>query len=363
MLTYYPPQIEEEKIENGKDPLFDKAVDLILETGMASTTFIQRKLSVGYARSAKILDEIEIAGLIGPSNGAKPRQILITGTAGQWKLSNPPPKPKVTEDDEPPIKWNKTKYADNKSELLEIKLGIDDKDKPVNFNLEKYGNILVAGCQFTSIVDLMNNVLVESMAKYSPEELRVVAIDGLRGDLITPYKGNNYIASHLLTPLIVEPEKAISAFKWTVCEIERRCKSLYEIGAKDINEYNDKTEGIKMPKILLLVNWLNWILMFSPSESEDNLYRIMAQGKKCGIYVILGTDYLNLRIYKQLISSIPAKLVFRPTDKKLAKDTGIPESFELTSPDEAILSSIFEENKKVKIENLDHKKIYEEIFE
>ena len=62
------------------DPLYDSAVKLIQDTGKASTTFLQRKLSVGYARAAKILDEIEVAGLIGPSNGAKPRDILMPHT-------------------------------------------------------------------------------------------------------------------------------------------------------------------------------------------------------------------------------------------------------------------------------------------
>ncbi|MFA7676024.1 MAG: DNA translocase FtsK, partial [Candidatus Shapirobacteria bacterium] len=62
------------------DPLYDSAVKLIQDTGKASTTFLQRKLSVGYARAAKILDEIEEAGLIGPSNGAKARDILMAHT-------------------------------------------------------------------------------------------------------------------------------------------------------------------------------------------------------------------------------------------------------------------------------------------
>lgn len=60
-----------------RDPLFNQAKMLILQTGNASTTFLQRKLKVGYARAASLIDQLEEAGILGPSEGAKPRQILI----------------------------------------------------------------------------------------------------------------------------------------------------------------------------------------------------------------------------------------------------------------------------------------------
>lgn len=64
------------------DALFEKAVDVVLESGTASTSFLQRKLSVGYARGAKIIDQLQEKGIIGPANGSKPREILINRQ--QW---------------------------------------------------------------------------------------------------------------------------------------------------------------------------------------------------------------------------------------------------------------------------------------
>lgn len=64
------------------DALFEKAVDVVLETGNASTSFLQRKLSVGYARGAKIMDQLHEKGIIGPANGSKPREVIITRQ--QW---------------------------------------------------------------------------------------------------------------------------------------------------------------------------------------------------------------------------------------------------------------------------------------
>lgn len=64
------------------DPLLPKAVDIILELGSASTTVLQRKLKVGYARGARIVDQLEEKGYIGPQEGSKPRKVLITKQ--QW---------------------------------------------------------------------------------------------------------------------------------------------------------------------------------------------------------------------------------------------------------------------------------------
>jgi S-DNA-T family DNA segregation ATPase FtsK/SpoIIIE len=60
-----------------KDELFDKAVELVLATGQASASFLQRRLKLGYARASRILDQMEQEGIIGPPDGAKPRDILV----------------------------------------------------------------------------------------------------------------------------------------------------------------------------------------------------------------------------------------------------------------------------------------------
>ena len=61
-----------------QDALFAEAREVILDAGKASASLLQRRMKIGYARAARILDELESAGIIGPANGAKPREILIT---------------------------------------------------------------------------------------------------------------------------------------------------------------------------------------------------------------------------------------------------------------------------------------------
>jgi S-DNA-T family DNA segregation ATPase FtsK/SpoIIIE len=60
-----------------QDVMFTQAVRLIQDTGKASASLLQRRLKLGYARAARVLDELEKAGYVGPANGSKPRDILI----------------------------------------------------------------------------------------------------------------------------------------------------------------------------------------------------------------------------------------------------------------------------------------------
>ncbi len=67
---------------NSEESMIDKAIKVIIENQTASTSFLQRKLRLGYARAARIIDEIEEMGIIGPADGAKPREIRMT--QAQW---------------------------------------------------------------------------------------------------------------------------------------------------------------------------------------------------------------------------------------------------------------------------------------
>ena len=62
---------------DGRDELYKKAKALVLESENASASFLQRKLWIGYARAARILDELQVTGIVGPALGAEPRKILI----------------------------------------------------------------------------------------------------------------------------------------------------------------------------------------------------------------------------------------------------------------------------------------------
>ncbi len=71
---------------DGTDELFEQAIQVVLEAGQASTSMLQRKLGVGYARAGRIIDELEEHGIIGEYQGSKPRPVLITKQ--QWLERN-----------------------------------------------------------------------------------------------------------------------------------------------------------------------------------------------------------------------------------------------------------------------------------
>lgn len=71
-----------EPVGDGDDILIEKAIDIVVEMGQASTSSLQRKLKLGYARAARIIDELENMGVVGPYEGAKPRKVLMSKQ--QW---------------------------------------------------------------------------------------------------------------------------------------------------------------------------------------------------------------------------------------------------------------------------------------
>jgi S-DNA-T family DNA segregation ATPase FtsK/SpoIIIE len=71
-----------------KDPLFDEAARLIVIQQQGSTSSIQRKFSIGYNRAGRLMDQLEAAGIVGPSEGSKARQVLLTDEYSLEQLLN-----------------------------------------------------------------------------------------------------------------------------------------------------------------------------------------------------------------------------------------------------------------------------------
>ena len=77
--------------DDDTDPFLMDAIQTVVETGQASTSFIQRRFKVGYARAGRIIDQMEARGIISGYEGSKPRQVLITlERLNELKMGTPP---------------------------------------------------------------------------------------------------------------------------------------------------------------------------------------------------------------------------------------------------------------------------------
>lgn len=70
------PTIEPGLFGEGDDPLYDKALEIVIQAGKASASYIQRRLKIGYNRAARLVEDMESRGIVGPANGSKPREIV-----------------------------------------------------------------------------------------------------------------------------------------------------------------------------------------------------------------------------------------------------------------------------------------------
>ena len=76
--TSIDKEISEQEDDDDTDPFLMDAIDIVVETGQASTSFIQRRFKVGYARAGRIIDQMEEKGVISGYQGSKPREVLMS---------------------------------------------------------------------------------------------------------------------------------------------------------------------------------------------------------------------------------------------------------------------------------------------
>ena len=72
-----------DEVGDDYDELLPAAIEVVVDTGMASVSMLQRRLKLGYSRAARLVDQMEEKGVVGPFEGSKPRQVLIT--KDQWQ--------------------------------------------------------------------------------------------------------------------------------------------------------------------------------------------------------------------------------------------------------------------------------------
>jgi S-DNA-T family DNA segregation ATPase FtsK/SpoIIIE len=209
------------------------------------------------------------------------------------------------------------KSAKNK---ITVPLGLDVAGHAKVADITKMPHVLIAGQTGSGKSVCINSWIASILFRASPQEVRMIMVDPKRVEL-TPYNG----IPHLLTPVIVEPEKVLSALKWAVSEMEDRYKKFTEVGVKNIEGYNNLSGFQQMYYILIFIDELAEIMLFSPSEVEDNVCRLAQMARAVGIHLVLATQRPSVNVITGLIkANIPSRISFAVAsvmDSRVVLDT------------------------------------------
>jgi DNA segregation ATPase FtsK/SpoIIIE, S-DNA-T family len=202
---------------------------------------------------------------------------------------------------------------------LAVSLGIDVAGKPVAADISKMPHVLIAGATGSGKSVAINAFLSSILFRSSPDEVKLILVDPKRVELT----GYNDIP-HLLTPVIVEPSKVVSALKWAVKLMEDRYKQLAEVGVKNIDSYNELAGLTAMPNIVIVIDELADVMLFSPNEVEESITRIAQMARAVGIHLVLATQRPSVDVITGLIkANIPTRIAFNvssQTDSRVILD-------------------------------------------
>ncbi|AHB42277.1 cell division FtsK/SpoIIIE [Candidatus Saccharibacteria bacterium RAAC3_TM7_1] len=210
-------------------------------------------------------------------------------------------------------------------EPLGFAIGRDISGDAVVGQLNKMPHLLIAGQTGSGKSVMINTLLTSLLYRNSPSEMKLILVDPKQVEM-APYAD----IPHLLTPVITEPEKTISALKWAVNEMERRYRLLAEEKVRDIKSYNQKVQsgGAKisvqddegnaqevdqgaMPYVVIVIDELADLMMVAARDVEALVVRLAQKARAVGIHLVLATQRPSVDVITGLIkANIPARIAF-----------------------------------------------------
>ncbi len=210
-------------------------------------------------------------------------------------------------------------------EPLAFAIGKDISGQAVIGELNKMPHLLIAGQTGSGKSVMINTLLTSLLYRNSPSEMKLILVDPKQVEM-APYED----IPHLITPVINEPEKTISALKWAVNEMERRYKLLAGHKVRDIKTYNtmiqngrkkitvQDADGIPqehedgaMPYIVVVIDELADLMMVAARDVEALIVRLAQKARAVGIHLVLATQRPSVNVITGLIkANVPARISF-----------------------------------------------------
>ncbi|KKR76687.1 MAG: cell division FtsK/SpoIIIE [Candidatus Levybacteria bacterium GW2011_GWA2_40_8] len=203
---------------------------------------------------------------------------------------------------------------------LTISMGLDVSGNPIVADVSKMPHVLIAGTTGSGKSVMINSVIASLLFRASPEELKFILIDPKRVEL-TGYNG----IPHLMTPVIVDTDKILSALRWAMKTMDERYKIFAEKGVRNIEAFNEMAGFQSLPYIVIIVDELADLMAYAPVEVEDAIARLAQMARATGIHLIVSTQRPSVDVITGLIkANIPARIAFNVSsmiDSRVILDT------------------------------------------
>lgn len=193
-----------------------------------------------------------------------------------------------------------------------VALGKGAGGEAASADLTKMPHLLIAGATNSGKTVCLNAVISCLLLYNSPDDLRFVMVDPKRVEM-TAYNG----IPHLVTPVIVENDKAVNALRWLLQEMDSRYKRFASAGARNIETYNKGAPvDRKMPFLVLVIDELADLMMTAFEEVEHNLCRLAQMARATGIHLVVATQRPSVDVVTGLIkANFPTRISFAVTSQ------------------------------------------------
>ena len=190
---------------------------------------------------------------------------------------------------------------------LPVALGLASAGEPVALDLLKMPHLLIAGATGSGKSVCINTIISSIICHQDPAKVRMLLVDPKRVEL-TPYNG----IPHLVTPVVVDPDKVVRLLKGVIQEMMRRYKLLEEAGARNIVSYNSNPRATEeMPYFVICIDELADLMMTASFDVEQSLCRLAQLGRATGIHLIVATQRPSVDVLTGLIkANFPSRIAF-----------------------------------------------------
>jgi len=190
---------------------------------------------------------------------------------------------------------------------LPVALGLASAGEAVVIDLLKMPHLLIAGATGSGKSVCMNSIISSLITSQSPTKVRLLLVDPKRVEL-TPYNG----VPHLVTPVIVEPDRVVRLLRGAIEEMGRRYKLLEEAGVRNIQSYNRSPKATElMPYFVVCIDELADLMMTSSFDVEQTICRLAQLGRATGIHMVIATQRPSVDVVTGLIkANFPSRIAF-----------------------------------------------------